>query len=69
MHKVQVNHVLVSQKYEFIITISIDGCVKFWKKTMAGIEFVKAFKAHTNPISSAVVSKDQERLLTTCPLD
>ena len=32
MHKDVVNHIFVVLKHEFIITISMDGFVKFWKK-------------------------------------
>ena len=31
---------------DFIITASVDGHVKFWKKQEEGIEFVKHFRAH-----------------------
>lgn len=30
----------------FLITASIDGHVKFWKKQEQGVEFVKHFRAH-----------------------
>ena len=32
MHKDQINHIVISDKHEYIITISVDGFVKFWKK-------------------------------------
>jgi peptidylprolyl isomerase domain and WD repeat-containing protein 1 len=31
---------------DFIITGSIDGHIKFWKKQQEGIEFVKHYRAH-----------------------
>ena len=31
---------------EFLITASVDGHVKFWKKKEDGIEFVKHFRSH-----------------------
>jgi peptidylprolyl isomerase domain and WD repeat-containing protein 1 len=37
----------------FIITTSVDGHVKFWKKKDVGIEFVKHFKAHLGNESTA----------------
>ncbi|KAJ1677153.1 Peptidyl-prolyl cis-trans isomerase cyp15, partial [Spiromyces aspiralis] len=43
---------------DFIITCSIDGHVKFWKKTEGNIEFVKHFKAHSKEITSINVSSD-----------
>ena len=69
MHKDIVNHILVAVKYEFIITISIDGFVKFWKKQQTGIAFVKAVKAHGGRVSCAALSEDQARLATACTKD
>ena len=44
MHVEAVTHVLVSTETDFIVTVSSsDGIVKFWKKQVQGIEFVKAF--------------------------
>ena len=31
---------------DFVVTGSQDGHVKFWKKQVEGIEFVKHFRAH-----------------------
>lgn len=45
MHRDVVSHV-VCTKTDFVITASVDGHVKFWKKTEEGIEFVKHFRAH-----------------------
>jgi len=58
MHKDVVNLVLVASKFQFIITVSQDSFVKFWKKTLTGIEFVKAYKAHGFVVSDAALSKD-----------
>ena len=69
MHKDIVNHILAAVKYEFILTISIDGFVKFWKKSQAGITFVKAVKAHGGRVSCAALSQDQTRLATACTKD
>lgn len=38
--------VLLASRTDFIITASVDGHVKFWKKQEEGIEFVKHFRAH-----------------------
>ena len=35
-----------TSRTDFIITASVDGHVKFWKKQEEGIEFVKHFRAH-----------------------
>jgi peptidylprolyl isomerase domain and WD repeat-containing protein 1 len=49
---------------EFLITSSIDGAVKFWKKMAEGIEFVKEFRAHTGEIKSVSVSSDGRSFAT-----
>ena len=66
MHKETVSNILVSEKTGFIISISVDGVVKFWNKSVTGIEFVKAYKAFKNPVAAAVVSHDGQRLLISC---
>ena len=43
---------------EFLITTSIDGHVKLWKKQEQGIEFVKHYRAHLAPIISVSASAD-----------
>lgn len=65
MHRDVVTHVAVSKKTEFIITASMDGHVKFWKKMNDNIEFVKHFQAHLGRINAFVVSPDEKMLLTT----
>ncbi|KAJ9519185.1 hypothetical protein QJQ45_007742 [Haematococcus lacustris] len=35
---------------DFIITASVDGCLKFWKKQIEGIEFVKVYRAHVGAV-------------------
>lgn len=45
MHRDTISHVVVT-KTDFVITASIDGHVKFWKKMEEGIEFVKHFRSH-----------------------
>ena len=56
MHKDQVSHVLVSHKYELVFSASIDGFLKFWKKAVVGIEFIKTFRAHLYKISSMAMT-------------
>lgn len=43
---------------EFLITTSVDGHVKFWKKQDQGIEFVKHYRAHLSPIVGVSASAD-----------
>ncbi|KAF1779253.1 Cyclophilin-like domain [Phytophthora cactorum] len=65
MHRATVSHVLVAPETQFIITASVDGHVKFWKKMVKGIEFVKHYKAHLNEVHGLAVSDDGLRLCST----
>jgi len=58
MHKEQLSFVTVTPLTDFLITSSIDGYVKFWKKGSEGVEFVKEFRAHNGEIKSVSVSAD-----------
>jgi peptidylprolyl isomerase domain and WD repeat-containing protein 1 len=59
MHKDQVATVTVAPSpSDFIITTSIDGFVKFWKKIATGIEFAKEYRAHSGRIQSTSISAD-----------
>ncbi|XP_070563802.1 peptidylprolyl isomerase domain and WD repeat-containing protein 1-like [Ptychodera flava] len=57
MHRDVITHVAVT-KTQFVITASVDGFVKFWKKQDHGIEFVKLFRAHLGTIRCIAVSSD-----------
>jgi peptidylprolyl isomerase domain and WD repeat-containing protein 1 len=43
---------------EFLITTSVDGHLKLWKKQDQGIEFVKHYRAHLTPIAAVSASAD-----------
>lgn len=59
MHKDQLASVTVAPSpADFVITASIDGVVKFWKKVASGIEFAKEYKAHEGSLSTSSVSAD-----------
>lgn len=58
MHRDQLSFCTFTPHTDFLITSSIDGYVKFWKKTSGGIEFVKEYKAHDGEIRSVTVSAD-----------
>jgi peptidylprolyl isomerase domain and WD repeat-containing protein 1 len=58
MHKDQLSFCTFTPHTDFLITSSVDGYVKFWKKVAGGIEFVKEFKAHDGEIKSVTVSAD-----------
>lgn len=57
MHRDQINFVTMT-KTKFLITTSVDGHVKMWKKQADQIEFVKHYRASLSPIVS--VSTDSE---------
>ena len=66
MHKDQVASVTVAPSpSDFIITTSIDGVVKFWKKLASGIEFAKEYRAHNGKIQSHSISADGGAFATT----
>ncbi|EFX06150.1 peptidyl-prolyl cis trans isomerase [Grosmannia clavigera kw1407] len=58
MHKEQVAFLSMTPGTDFLITTSVDGVVKFWKKINEGIEFVKQFSAHVGTITSVSASHD-----------
>ncbi|KAK8056309.1 hypothetical protein PG993_001536 [Apiospora rasikravindrae] len=65
MHKEHLSFVTVTPLTDFLITSSVDGVVKFWKKVVDDIEFVKEFKAHQGEIKSVSVSQDGRSFATT----
>ncbi|XP_055706906.1 peptidylprolyl isomerase domain and WD repeat-containing protein 1 [Phlebotomus papatasi] len=67
MHRDIITHV-VTTKTDFIVTASVDGHIKFWKKMEEGIEFVKHFRSHLNAITSVSVDC-QGNLLCTASVD
>ena len=48
----------VLRRTEFLITTSVDGHLKLWKKQEQGIEFVKHYRAHLTPIIAVCASAD-----------
>ncbi|EKM51860.1 uncharacterized protein PHACADRAFT_127818 [Phanerochaete carnosa HHB-10118-sp] len=58
MHRDVINFVVMTKTTDFLITTSIDGYLKFWKKQEQGIEFVKVYRAHLAPIASVSASAD-----------
>ena len=77
MHRDVVTHVAITPQTDFVVTASCDGHVKFWKKMMEGIEFVKHFHAHVGAIHALEASEDGLRIATVgadkavklCPRD
>lgn len=68
MHQELLNHVYVT-KSQFLITTSSDGVIKFWKKTTTGIEFVKKFKAHAQPVTDISVTPTGSELASVSSQD
>lgn len=64
MHKDQLSFVTMTPLTDFLITSSVDGFVKFWKKVVDSIEFVKEFRAHVGEIRSVSVSQDGRSFAT-----
>ena len=58
------SHVIVTPKTDFIITGSVDGHIKFWKKTPGGIEFVKHFRVHLGNIQGIACNSNGTLLCT-----
>ncbi|KAJ1927228.1 Peptidyl-prolyl cis-trans isomerase cyp15 [Tieghemiomyces parasiticus] len=57
MHRDILNYTTVSNT-GFIMTTSVDGHLKFWKKTEDGIEFVKHYRAHLEAVAGVSLSAD-----------
>ena len=64
MHREQLSFVTITPHTDFLITTSVDGVVKFWKKSNEGVEFVKEYKAHSGDITGIAVSQDGRSLAT-----
>lgn len=58
MHRDTINFVNVTPHTDFVITTSVDGHVKFWKKQTESIEFVKHYNAHLAMVVGTAVSAD-----------
>lgn len=64
MHKDQLSFVTMTPFTDFLLTSSVDGVVKFWKKVAVGVESVKEFRAHVGEIKSVSVSQDGRSFAT-----
>lgn len=63
MHRDVINFTVVT-KTDFVVTTSVDGVVKIWKKQETGIEFVKQYRAHLMPIVGVSASADGQLFAT-----
>lgn len=64
MHKEQLSFVTITPGTDFLITTSVDGVAKFWKKVAEGLEFVKEFRAHQGEVRAVSVSADGRSFAT-----
>lgn len=64
MHKEQVSFATWTPLTDFLITSSVDGAVKFWKKIAQGIEFVKQYRPHNGEIKAVAISQDGRTFAT-----
>eukprot|EP01054_Gregarina_sp_Poly1_P004628 Gregarina_sp_Poly_1__4627@NODE_2475_length_2076_cov_29_483823_g1568_i0_p1_GENE_NODE_2475_length_2076_cov_29_483823_g1568_i0NODE_2475_length_2076_cov_29_483823_g1568_i0_p1_ORF_typecomplete_len613_score86_61Pro_isomerase/PF00160_21/2_2e59ANAPC4_WD40/PF12894_7/0_0043ANAPC4_WD40/PF12894_7/1_8e03ANAPC4_WD40/PF12894_7/0_00017ANAPC4_WD40/PF12894_7/68WD40/PF00400_32/0_54WD40/PF00400_32/0_0026WD40/PF00400_32/1_6e04WD40/PF00400_32/1_7e02WD40/PF00400_32/7_1e02Ge1_WD40/PF16529_5/0_017Ge1_WD40/PF16529_5/0_31 len=63
-HKKTISHVLISDPCDFVVTLSHDGAIKFWKRRASNVEFVKSYRAHLSAIRDAAISKDGSTVAT-----
>lgn len=62
MHRDVVSHaVLTPCGTDFLVTASQDGHIKFWKKMPEGVEFVKHYHSHLEPIHDLAVRDTSNR--------
>ncbi len=61
--------VLASEKHGVIITISVDGNVKFWKKEFELIKFRRNFRGNRGKITGIALTKDESVLYTASHMD
>mmetsp|Transcript_59589 Transcript_59589/g.143909 ORF Transcript_59589/g.143909 Transcript_59589/m.143909 type:complete len:625 (-) Transcript_59589:29-1903(-) len=64
MHRDTVCFTSASRETEFLVTGSVDGHIKFWKKQFEGIEFVKHFRSHMGTLLAMALSQDGRLLVT-----
>ena len=69
MHKDFVTQILSSVLNDLVITVSLDGQVKFWKKAFRLIDFVRQLKAHKGFIEGATLNKTENHLVTASSSD
>lgn len=63
MHRDVITHICATRT-DFVVTASCDGHVKFWKKQEEGIEFVKHFRSHLQPIHALAANHNGHYLVS-----
>lgn len=69
MHRDVICQIASSSQTNFIVTGSIDGHIKLWKKLYIGIEFIKDIRAHGGAVKLMTMSLDGLRLATCSDQD
>lgn len=64
MHRDVISQIIASPINDLLITGSIDGHIKFWRKTFTLLEPIRTFKAHSGQITGISLSKNQDLLAT-----
>ena len=59
----------MSQKYDYIVSVSVEGILKFWRKIQSGVEFVKTYRAHAGRVSCIALSANEQKLASVSPKD
>ncbi len=57
-------HLFTLARTDFVITTSVDGQLKLWKKQDQGVEFVKVYRAHLTAITAVSASADGQLFAT-----
>lgn len=61
MHKDYINNIICVNSLSLIISISIDGVIKFWKKLYKEIVFLKQYKAHIGRVTGFSISYNSSK--------
>lgn len=69
MHRDILSMILSIEASNFIITVSEDGILKFWKKLFLGIDFIKQYKAHIAKPTGLAHTVNGQYLVTCCDKD
>mmetsp|Transcript_28061 Transcript_28061/g.50262 ORF Transcript_28061/g.50262 Transcript_28061/m.50262 type:complete len:585 (+) Transcript_28061:112-1866(+) len=69
MHRDSICQVVSNSQTNFLVTASVDGHIKVWKKLFLGIEFIKDIRAHGGLVKFMSMSLDGLRLATCSDQD
>lgn len=69
LHLDRIVKVVTNRFNNFVVTASMDGCIKFWNSKPHLLEFIKTYKAHSGPVSDICASQDGQYLASVCASD